>query len=133
MNVLTMTSAPASTRADKLKRAAWTSSSAANSYHLGAVPTATSINRNGTANKKKTFPLWFDYTDPSPTFEYLQQCEDLIPIRLDMEVDGQKLRDTFTWNKNGIVNICRIIPQTFDNIFRSEQLITPEIFAEILC
>lgn len=24
-----------------------------------------------------------------------------MPIRLDMEIEGQKLRDTFTWNKNG--------------------------------
>uniref|UniRef100_H2Z2A4 Uncharacterized protein n=1 Tax=Ciona savignyi TaxID=51511 RepID=H2Z2A4_CIOSA len=31
-----------------------------------------------------------------------------------MEIDGQKLRDTFCWNKN-------------------EQLITPEMFAEVLC
>lgn len=27
--------------------------------------------------------------------------EDLVPIRLDIEIDGQKLRDSFTWNKNG--------------------------------
>ena len=27
--------------------------------------------------------------------------EDLVPIRLDIEFDGQKLRDSFTWNKNG--------------------------------
>ena len=27
--------------------------------------------------------------------------EVLIPIRLDMEYEGQKLRDCFTWNKNG--------------------------------
>lgn len=31
-----------------------------------------------------------------------------------MEIEGQKLRDTFTWNKN-------------------ETLITPEQFAEVLC
>ncbi|KAJ9588301.1 hypothetical protein L9F63_018325 [Diploptera punctata] len=40
--------------------------------------------------------------------------ELLVPIRLDMEIEGQKLRDTFTWNKN-------------------ESLITPEQFAEVLC
>lgn len=27
--------------------------------------------------------------------------EALVPIRLDMEIDGQKLRDAFTWNMNG--------------------------------
>lgn len=29
------------------------------------------------------------------------KSELLVPIRLDMEIEGQKLRDTFTWNKNG--------------------------------
>jgi SWI/SNF-related matrix-associated actin-dependent regulator of chromatin subfamily B protein 1 len=33
--------------------------------------------------------------------ENAQINEDLVPIRLDMEIEGQKLRDTFTWNKNG--------------------------------
>jgi len=37
-----------------------------------------------------------------------------VPVRLDIDIDGQKLRDTFTWNKN-------------------ENMITPEQFAEILC
>ncbi len=26
----------------------------------------------------------------------------LVPIRLDVELDGVKLRDQFTWNLNGI-------------------------------
>ena len=43
----------------------------------------------------------FDYMDTSSALENAQQTEDLVPIRLDMEIDGQKLRDTFTWNKNG--------------------------------
>jgi SWI/SNF-related matrix-associated actin-dependent regulator of chromatin subfamily B protein 1 len=43
----------------------------------------------------------FDYTDTSTALENAQQSEDLVPIRLDMEIEGQKLRDTFTWNKNG--------------------------------
>ncbi|KAJ3035715.1 SWI/SNF chromatin-remodeling complex subunit [Rhizophlyctis rosea] len=42
------------------------------------------------------------------------QKEVLIPIRLDLEVDGVKLRDTFTWNLN-------------------DHLVQPEQFAEILC
>ena len=32
--------------------------------------------------------------------------EELIPIRLDIEIDGQKLRDSFTWNKNGKFRPC---------------------------
>lgn len=43
----------------------------------------------------------FDYTDASAAIDNAQQSEDLVPIRLDMEIEGQKLRDTFTWNKNG--------------------------------
>ncbi|KAG0318496.1 SWI/SNF chromatin-remodeling complex subunit [Dissophora globulifera] len=38
----------------------------------------------------------------------------LVPIRLEIEVDGLVLRDTFTWNLH-------------------ESLITPEHFAEVLC
>lgn len=33
--------------------------------------------------------------------ENASQKQLLVPIRLDMEMEGQKLRDTFTWNKNG--------------------------------
>jgi hypothetical protein len=40
--------------------------------------------------------------DTTAAFENSQQVEDLVPIRLDMEIEGQKLRDTFTWNKNGL-------------------------------
>lgn len=43
----------------------------------------------------------FDYTDATSALENAQLMEDLVPIRLDMEIEGQKLRDTFTWNKNG--------------------------------
>lgn len=74
----------------------------------------------------------FDYTDSSSSIDNAQQAEDLVPIRLDMEVEGQKLRDTFTWNKNGsnenksaTLNHCLFL--------FLEQLITPEMFAEILC
>lgn len=111
---LTLNSDSAASRADKSKRSTWVPSFPTNSHHLDAVPAPTPINRNRTTTKKKTFPLCFDYTDASAAIDNAQQSEDLVPIRLDMEIEGQKLRDTFTWNKN-------------------EQLITPEMFAEILC
>ncbi|XP_050441134.1 SWI/SNF-related matrix-associated actin-dependent regulator of chromatin subfamily B member 1 isoform X2 [Adelges cooleyi] len=86
-----------------------------NSSHLDAVPQATPINRNRIIQKKiRTFPLCFDDTDPANIYENANFSELLVPIRLDMEIEGQKLRDTFTWNKN-------------------ETLITPEQFAEVLC
>ncbi|XP_041972206.1 SWI/SNF-related matrix-associated actin-dependent regulator of chromatin subfamily B member 1-A [Aricia agestis] len=86
-----------------------------NSSHLDAVPQATPISRTRVHNKKvRTFPLCFDDTDMSAMLENASQKQILVPIRLDMEIEGQKLRDTFTWNKN-------------------ESIITPEQFAEVLC
>ena len=35
--------------------------------------------------------------------------EDLVPIRLDIDIEGQKLRDCFTWNKNGKFG-CLLLP-----------------------
>ena len=52
--------------------------------------------------------------DQTAAYENATQIDVLVPIRVDLEIEGQKLRDTFTWNKN-------------------ELLITPEIFAEIIC
>lgn len=44
----------------------------------------------------------FDDHDPAVIHENASQPEVLVPIRLDMEIDGQKLRDAFTWNMNGV-------------------------------
>lgn len=52
--------------------------------------------------------LSFDDHDPAVIHENAAQVEALVPIRLDMEIDGQKLRDAFTWNMNGkLVNAHR--------------------------
>ncbi|CAI9734833.1 SNF-related matrix-associated actin-dependent regulator of chromatin subfamily B member 1-like isoform [Octopus vulgaris] len=100
---------------NKSKRNNWVPALPSSSHHLDAVPCSTPINRNRLGkNKMRTFPLCFDDTDPSQIHENASTAEVLIPIRLDMEFDGQKLRDCFTWNKN-------------------EALISPEQFAEILC
>jgi SWI/SNF-related matrix-associated actin-dependent regulator of chromatin subfamily B protein 1 len=86
-----------------------------NSSHLDAVPQPTPINRNRVIHKKvRTFPFCFDDTDPGAVHDNANQSEVLVPIRMDMDIDGQKLRDTFLWNK-------------------SETLITPEMYAEVLC
>ncbi|XP_033627739.1 SWI/SNF-related matrix-associated actin-dependent regulator of chromatin subfamily B member 1-A-like [Asterias rubens] len=85
------------------------------SHHLDAVPCSTSISRNRVGPKRqRTFPMCYDDHDPAIIHDNADMPETLVPIRLDMEIEGQKLRDTFTWNKN-------------------ETLITPEMFAEILC
>lgn len=46
--------------------------------------------------------MCFDDTDMTAMLENSSQKQILVPIRLDMEIEGQKLRDTFTWNKNGM-------------------------------
>lgn len=90
------------------------------------MPTPTPINRNNKLNpKKRCFPLWlvfkilkiskkqnyriifvsFDDVQPLLISENSEHPEVLVPIRVDLEYDGQKLRDTFTWNKNGILTI----------------------------
>ena len=48
-------------------------------------------------------PFCYSYDDKNPTalYDAASMPEVLVPIRLDIDIDGQKLRDTFTWNKNG--------------------------------
>jgi len=47
----------------------------------------------------------YDDLDPAAIHENANQPELLVPIRLDMEFEGQKLRDCFTWNKNGTYHL----------------------------
>ena len=62
-----------------------------------------------------TFTLWpicsYDDKNPSALYEAAEHAEVLVPIRLDIDIEGQKLRDTFTWNKNGknIGHVCTSI------------------------
>ena len=49
----------------------------------------------------KTVCCSLDDTNPAAAYENSCQPELLVPIRLDMELEGQKLRDCFTWNSNG--------------------------------
>lgn len=105
---------PSFTKIEKNKRGTNWSQTLRPEQHLDAVPTPTPINRNRINPKKRTYPLCFDDLDPALIQENANQSDILVPIRVDIEIEGQKLRDTFTWNKN-------------------ETLITPEIFAEILC
>ncbi|KAI0209079.1 SWI/SNF-related matrix-associated actin-dependent regulator of chromatin subfamily B member 1 [Lamellibrachia satsuma] len=102
-------------RDNKAKRINWVPTIPSSSHHLDAVPCSTPINRNRIrGNQPRSFPLCYDDLGPAVLHENARQSEVLVPIRLDMEYEGQKLRDCFTWNKN-------------------EQQISPEQFAEILC
>ncbi|GFR18872.1 hypothetical protein TNCT_373701 [Trichonephila clavata] len=106
---------PPVSRELKAKRSSWMPTMPNSSHHLDAVPCSTPVNRNRISHKKvRTFPLLYDDLEPAVIHENSTQTEVLVPVRLDMEIEGHKLRDTFTWNKN-------------------ESLITPEQFAETLC
>ncbi|RUP19387.1 LOW QUALITY PROTEIN: hypothetical protein BC936DRAFT_139325, partial [Jimgerdemannia flammicorona] len=78
--------------------------------------------------------------------------EVLVPIRLDIDLDDVKLRDSFVWNMNVVdyiasIDVVRRCPEvrTFEHphtyylmachdfSYPPEQIITPENFAEILC
>lgn len=97
------------------RNSSWVPSIPNSSHHLDAVPCATPISHVPKSQKRiRTFPFCYDDRDPYVNYENAEQSEVLVPIRLDMEVDGQKVRDTFCWNKN-------------------ERLMTPEMFAELLC
>lgn len=99
------------------KRINWVSTLPTSSHHLDAVPCSTGIAKTASRlqNKRvRTFPLIYDDCDPAALHQISNVSEILVPIRLDMEIEGHKLRDTFVWNKNEIS-------------------ITPEQFAEILC
>ncbi|XP_018421400.1 PREDICTED: SWI/SNF-related matrix-associated actin-dependent regulator of chromatin subfamily B member 1 [Nanorana parkeri] len=89
---------------------------AGNCVKLGLLMDKDSLRPGGVSNSLVFFLLLysFDDHDPAVIHENASQPEVLVPIRLDMEIDGQKLRDAFTWNMN-------------------EKLMTPEMFAEILC
>ena len=43
----------------------------------------------------------YDDKNPAALYEAAAIQEMLVPIRLDIDIEGQKLRDTFTWNKSG--------------------------------
>lgn len=59
------------------------------------------------------FTSSFDDHDPAVIHENASQPEVLVPIRLDMEIDGQKLRDAFTWNMNGMWAVGLCMAQTW--------------------
>ncbi|KAL9542957.1 hypothetical protein MBANPS3_008351 [Mucor bainieri] len=64
-----------------------------------------------------------------------QQCleqankdEMLVPIRLDLEIDGYKIRDTFTWN----MNESSITPEQFADITCEDLRLPPTIFSHLV-
>lgn len=86
---------------------------ATQSHHLDAVPTATPVSRSRFLTKRvRSSPIINDI-DETTMLEAAELEEYLVPIRLDIDLEGHRLRDTLTWNKN-------------------EKNLTPEQFSEIL-
>ncbi|KAF9361054.1 SWI/SNF chromatin-remodeling complex subunit [Mortierella sp. NVP85] len=90
-----------------------------------------------------------EFTFPKATVEEQANKDDvLVPIRLEIDIDGLVLRDTFTWNLHGKergltmaqgsvlehVAIQLAYRQVLFMLASTlESLITPEHFAEVLC
>jgi SWI/SNF-related matrix-associated actin-dependent regulator of chromatin subfamily B protein 1 len=98
------------------KRAAtWLPQMPPSAHHLDPVPCRTPVNRVKVGSKRlRSHPLLFDDHDPAVIRHHAIQPEVLLPVRLDLDIEGHKLRDVFTWNRN-------------------EKLIQPEQFAEMMC
>lgn len=85
------------------------------SHHLESVPCSTPAahNRGHMKNREYAFTC-DDMENFQRVLENAANSCELVPIRLDMELDNIKLRDTFCYNKK-------------------EKLITPEMIAEVMC
>lgn len=63
---------------------------------------SSSVNKNSSSNKwENAVRCSYDDSNMKSIEDNADQPEILVPIRLDMEIDGYKLRDCFCWNKNG--------------------------------
>ncbi|KAI1715381.1 SNF5 / SMARCB1 / INI1 domain-containing protein [Ditylenchus destructor] len=85
------------------------------SHHLESVPCSTPAAHARGHLKNREYAYAADDLDSyKRSLENAVQPAELVPIRLDMELDNIKLRDTFCYNKN-------------------EKSVTPEMIAEVIC
>ncbi|KAE9417013.1 hypothetical protein Angca_007767, partial [Angiostrongylus cantonensis] len=85
------------------------------SHHLESVPCSCPLaHARGRVKPRELAYSAEDLEQAKRVAENGEQPEELVPIRLDMELDGVKLRDTFCYNKN-------------------EKLVTPDLIAEMMC
>ncbi|KAI5994526.1 hypothetical protein EDD15DRAFT_2196117 [Pisolithus albus] len=62
----------------------------------------------------------FGYPDGSPP-ELADRPEQLVPIRLEFDVEHHKMRDTFLWNLNDSVEDYSLLPSYHSVIVKSIQ------------
>lgn len=55
--------------------------------------------------------------------------EQLVPIRLEFDVEHHKMRDTFVWNLNGMHFYILFMHRSYPN-FSTDPIVTPENFAQ---
>ena len=67
----------------------------------------------------------YDDKNPTALYEAAGLPEVLVPVRLDIDIEGQKLRDTFTWNKNGSPQLC-MTPETWPPLYLRYCAFTPK-------
>merc|ERR1712113_135021 len=68
--------------------------------HMDAVPCSTPVAHIPKSKKRlRTFPTLLSES-AELIEENARELDELVPIRLDMEIEGHKLRDSFTWNRN---------------------------------
>uniref|UniRef100_A0A914EA16 Uncharacterized protein n=1 Tax=Acrobeloides nanus TaxID=290746 RepID=A0A914EA16_9BILA len=85
------------------------------SHHLESVPCSTpAAHARGHLKTREYAYVADDIEMYKRVLENAEQNADLVPIRLDMEIDSIKLRDVFCYNK-------------------SEKIVTPEMIAEAIC
>lgn len=75
--------------------------------------TPSAVGRGKLCNREMIYRHEWHF-DNSHLLENAKHEEELVPIRLDMDIDGIRVRDTFSFNRN-------------------EQLITPQMFAQVMC
>jgi hypothetical protein len=72
------------------------------------------------AKKSRPFPFTMEQLADAS-----QQVVKLVPVRIDVEHDGVKIRDDFTWNVNGMFDPSALM--------FLESVITHDSFAKLLC
>uniref|UniRef100_A0A7E4VAI5 SWI/SNF-related matrix-associated actin-dependent regulator of chromatin subfamily B member 1 n=1 Tax=Panagrellus redivivus TaxID=6233 RepID=A0A7E4VAI5_PANRE len=84
-------------------------------HHLESIPCSMPASGgHGKIRQREHIYSMDTVTHADALIKNARQPEELVPIRLDMDIDGHRLRDTFCYNKN-------------------ETIITPEMVAEIIC
>ena len=69
------------------------------------------------------------YIPRKDTAQQAEQHEELVPVRIDIELDKLRLRDTFTWNLHE-----RLISQdTFTDYLLEDLKVPLELVPEVTC